>query len=289
MFKDNLLKDKRILVTGGGTGLGKEMVSHFARHGAQVYICGRRGNVLEDTANELKEKYGVDIKHEPLDIRSPQDVDDYIGRIFEEGPLDGLVNNAAGNFISPTKDLSSRGFDAIANIVFHGTFYMTHSVGKRWIELGHKGSIVNILTTWIWTGSPYVVPSAMSKSGIHAMTQSLAAEWGKYGIKINGIAPGPFPTKGAWDRLNPDSNDDGMTNTVPLGRVGEMEELQNLATFLMADGCDYLTGQTIGLDGGQYLTGGGTFSQLDKLSDEDWENMRKLIREANNKDKADRS
>ena len=289
MFKKDLLQNKRILITGGGTGLGKEMASHFAEHGADLYICGRRENVLKETADEITKKYGVKVNYQTLDIRASKDVDDYVQSIFDDGPLDGLVNNAAGNFISPTKDLSHKGFDAIANIVFHGTFYMTHSVGKRWIELGHKGSIVNILTTWIWTGSPYVVPSAMSKSGIHAMTQSLAAEWGKYGIKINGIAPGPFPTKGAWDRLNPGSNDDGMTNTVPLGRVGEMEELQNLATFLMADGCDYLTGQTIGLDGGQYLTGGGTFSQLDKLSDEDWENMRKLIREANNKDKADRS
>ena len=289
MFKDNLLENKRILITGGGTGLGKEMATHFAMHGAELYICGRRENVLSETAAEISETYGTKVNYQTLDIRASKDVDDYIEFIFEKGPLDGLVNNAAGNFISPTKDLSHKGFDAIANIVFHGTFYMTHSVGKRWIELGHKGSIVNILTTLIWTGSPYVVPSAMSKSGIHAMTQSLAAEWGKYGIKINGIAPGPFPTKGAWERLNPDNNDDGMTNTVPLGRVGEMEELQNLATFLMADGCDYLTGQTIGLDGGQYLTGGGTFSQLDKLSDEDWENMRKLIREANNKDKADRS
>ena len=289
MFKDNLLENKRILITGGGTGLGKEMATHFAMHGAELYICGRRENVLSETAAEISETYGTKVNYQTLDIRASKDVDDYIEFIFQKGPLDGLVNNAAGNFISPTKDLSHKGFDAIANIVFHGTFYMTHSVGKRWIELGHKGSIVNILTTWIWTGSPYVVPSAMSKSGIHAMTQSLAAEWGKYGIKINGIAPGPFPTKGAWERLNPGSNDDGMTNTVPLGRVGEMEELQNLATFLMADGCDYLTGQTIGLDGGQYLTGGGTFSQLDKLSDEDWENMRKLIREANNKDKADRS
>ena len=288
MFKDNLLNNKRILVTGGGTGLGKEMALHFAMHGAELYICGRRENVLSETTAEISETYGTKVHYQTLDIRASKDVDDYVESIFEKNPLDGLVNNAAGNFISPTKDLSHKGFDAIANIVFHGTFYMTHSVGKRWIELGHKGSIVNILTTWIWTGSPYVVPSAMSKSGIHTMTQSLAAEWGKYGIKINGIAPGPFPTKGAWERLNPDSNDDGMTNTVPLGRVGEMEELQNLATFLMADGCDYLTGQTIGLDGGQYLTGGGTFSQLDKLSDEDWENMRKLIREANNKDKADR-
>jgi|TARA_B100001093_G_scaffold321787_1_gene307104 NAD(P)-dependent dehydrogenase (short-subunit alcohol dehydrogenase family) len=289
MFKNDLLKDKRILVTGGGTGLGKEMASHFAKHGAELYICGRRENVLKDTADEIITKYDAKVHYQTLDIRASKDVEEYIQSIFDNAPLDGLVNNAAGNFISPTKDLSHKGFDAIANIVFHGTFYITHSVGKRWIEHSHKGSIVNILATWVWTGSPYVVPSAMSKSGIHAMTQSLAAEWGKYGIKVNGIAPGPFPTKGAWERLNPDNNDDGMMSTVPVGRVGQMIELQNLATFLMADGCDYLTGQTIGLDGAQYLTGGGTFSQLDKLSDEDWENMRKLIRNANNKDKADRS
>ena len=290
MFKNDLLKDKKILVTGGGTGLGKEMACHFAKHGAELYICGRRENVLQDTAKEIIDKYKTNVHYQTLDIRASKDVEDYIESIFDNAPLDGLVNNAAGNFISPTKDLSHKGFDAIANIVFHGTFYITHSVGKRWIEHKHKGSIINILATWVWTGSPYVVPSAMSKSGIHAMTQSLAAEWGKYGIKVNGIAPGPFPTKGAWERLNPgNNNDDGMMSTVPMGRVGEMIELQNLATFLMADGCEYLTGQTIGLDGAQYLTGGGTFSQLDKLSDEDWENMRKLIRNANNKDKADRS
>ena len=289
MFKKDLLKNKRILVTGGGTGLGKEMASHYAEHGAELYICGRRLNVLEETANELKEKFNAKVHFETLDIRASKDVDDYIERIFENGPLDGLVNNAAGNFISPTKDLSHKGFDAIANIVFHGTFYITHSVGRRWIELGHKGSIISILTTWVWTGSPYVVPSAMSKSGLNAMTQSLAAEWGKYNIKVNAIAPGPFPTKGAWDRLNPGGNDEGSMGSVPLGRVGEMVELQNLATFLMADGCDYLTGQTIGIDGAQYLTGGGTFSALDKLSDDDWEQMRAMIRSSNNKDKADRA
>ena len=289
MFKKDLLKNKRILITGGGTGLGKEMAIHFAKHGAVLYICGRRENVLKETADEISKKYSTKVNYQTLDIRASKDVDDYVHSIFEESPLDGLVNNAAGNFISPTKDLSHKGFDAIANIVFHGTFYMTHSVGKRWIESSYKGSIINILTTWVWTGSPYVVPSAMSKSGINAMTKSLAAEWGKYGIKVNGIAPGPFPTKGAWERLNPENNDGDMMSTVPLGRVGEMSELQNLATFLMADGCDYLTGQTIGFDGAQYLTGGGTFSQLDKLSDEDWENMRKLIRDANNKDKANRS
>ena len=289
MFKEDLLKGKKILVTGGGTGLGREMAKHFAMHGAELYICGRRQNVLEETANIISSKYDSKVHFDTLDIRDSKDVDDYVQSIFEKGPLDGLVNNAAGNFISPTKDLSPKGFDAISNIVFHGTFYMTHSVGKRWIESSKKGSIINILTTWVWTGSPYVVPSAMSKSGINTMTKSLAAEWGKYGIKINGIAPGPFPTKGAWERLNPDNNDESMMDTVPLGRVGEMIELQNLATFLMADGCDYLTGQTIGIDGAQYLTGGGTFSQLDKLTDDDWEKMRQLIRNANNKDKANRT
>jgi NAD(P)-dependent dehydrogenase (short-subunit alcohol dehydrogenase family) len=290
MFKKDLLKGKRILVTGGGTGLGKEMASHYGQHGADLYICGRRENVLKDTATEIEDKYGVKVNYETLDIRASSDVESYIDRIFQEGPIDGLVNNAAGNFISPTKDLSHKGFDAIANIVFHGTFYITHSVGKRWIEQKLKGSIISILTTWVWTGSPYVVPSAMSKSGLHAMTQSLAAEWGKYGIKVNAIAPGPFPTKGAWDRLNPGGeNDSDFMGSVPVGRLGEMNELQNLATFLMADGCDYLTGQTIAIDGAQYLTGGGTFSALDKVSEEDWEQLRAMIRSSNDKDKANRS
>jgi len=289
MFKNDLLKGKRILVTGGGTGLGREMASHYAEHGADLYICGRREGVLKETADQLISEYGVNVSYESLDIRASEDVDDYIQRIFDEGPLDGLVNNAAGNFISPTKDLSHKGFDAIANIVFHGTFYMTHSVGKRWIESKHKGSIISILTTWVWTGSPYVVPSAMSKSGINTMTQSLAAEWGKYNIKVNAIAPGPFPTKGAWERLNPKGDDESSMGSVPLARVGEMSELQNLATFLMADGCDYLTGQTIAIDGAQYLTGGGTFSGLDKLSEDDWEQMRAMIRSSNDKDKANRS
>ncbi|NCW58626.1 MAG: SDR family oxidoreductase [Proteobacteria bacterium] len=290
MFKDDLLKNKRILVTGGGTGLGKEMASHYAQHGADLYICGRRENVLKETATEIEEKYNVNVKYETLDIRASNDVEDYIDRIFQDAPLDGLVNNAAGNFISPTKDLSHKGFDAIANIVFHGTFYITHSVGKRWIDLKHKGSIISILTTWVWTGSPYVVPSAMSKSGLNAMTQSLAAEWGKYGIKVNAIAPGPFPTKGAWERLNPGGNNDSeFMGSVPVGRLGEMSELQNLATFLMADGCDYLTGQTIAIDGAQYLTGGGTFSNLDKVSEDDWEQLRAMIRSSNDKDKANRS
>ena len=172
MFKKDLLQGKRILVTGGGTGLGKEMATHFAQHGAELYICGRRENVLKETSEEITNLYNCKVQYQTLDIRASKDVDDYVQTIFDEGPLDGLVNNAAGNFISPTKDLSHKGFDAIANIVFHGTFYMTHSVGKRLIEASHKASIINILTTWVWTGSPYVVPSAMSKSGINTMTKS---------------------------------------------------------------------------------------------------------------------
>ena len=163
------------------------MSEHYVQHGAEVVICGRRESVLADTAAEFKDKYDATVRFQPLDIRSPQDVEDFIDVIFQEGPLDGLVNSAAGNFISPTKDLSARGFDAIANIVFHGTFYVTNAVGKKWLEHNIKGSIISILATWVWTGSPFVVPSAMSKSALHTMTKSLAVEWGPHGIMINAI------------------------------------------------------------------------------------------------------
>lgn len=290
MFKDNILQGKKILVTGGGTGLGKEMSEHYIQHGADVVICGRRESVLADTAEEFKEKYGSTVRFQALDIRSAQDVDDFIDTIFQEGPLHGLVNNAAGNFISPTKDLSARGFDAIANIVFHGTFYVTHAVGKKWIEHQIKGSIISILATWVWTGSPFVVPSAMSKSALHTMTKSLAVEWGPNGIRVNAIAPGPFPTEGMTARLSPKGDmQKDSDNTIPMGRMGEMNELQNLATFLMADGCEYLTGQTIAIDGAQYLSGGGTFSQLSKMSDDDWAEIRDMIKKTNDSDKQKRT
>ena len=293
MFKEDLLEGKRILVTGGGTGLGKEMSRYFLKYGAEVIICGRRGEVLQNTANLLMEEEGGNVKFYPLDIRAPQDVDNVIDEIFQEGALDGLVNNAAGNFISRTQDLSHRGFDAIASIVFHGTFYVTHSVAKRWLEKNLKGSVISILATWVWTGSAFVVPSAMSKSGVHAMTQSLAVEWGGTGIRLNAIAPGPFPTEGAWARLSPDQdpNSTGSSSEYslnPMGRVGKMEELGNLATFLMSDGCDYLNGQTIALDGAEYLTG-GTFRHLASLSDKDWEAIKDTIKKTNEKDKAKRT
>lgn len=291
MFRDGLLKGKRILVTGGGTGLGKEMAEDYLRLGADIHICGRRKKVLDDTAAELMDKHGGSVKTHSVDIRVAEAVDETIEEIWASGPLTGLVNNAAGNFISPTKDLSSRGFDAIANIVFHGTFYVTHACGTRWIRDGVPGSVISILTTWVWNGGPFTVPSAMSKAGVNIMTKSLAAEWGQYGIRLNAIAPGPFPTEGAWARLSPGQSTDGdqERDGIPMGRVGQMDELKNLATFLMADGCDYLSGQTIAIDGAAYSAGGGNFSRLSSLKEDDWDRMRDMIRGANDKDKAQRS
>ena len=287
MFKEGLLSGQRILITGGGTGLGKEIAARYVELGADVWIAGRRGAVLERTANDL----GGSVKTHVVDIRDAQAVEAMVQRIWDEaGPLTGLVNNAAGNFISPTKDLSPNGFNAIANIVFHGTFYVTHAVGKRWIAGRHKVTVLSILVTWVHTGSPYVVPSAMSKAAIHVMTKSLAVEWGRHGIRLNAIAPGPLPTEGATKRLRPGGDFSSSAQMNPMRRLGRMEELQNLATFLMADGCEWLTGETIALDGAGYLaTGSGAyFTELDKLSDADWERMRALIKAQNEKDRATR-
>jgi len=292
MFSEGLLKGKRILITGGGTGLGKEIAARYLELGAELWIAGRRGGVLDETSKELVSKYGGSVKTHPVDIRDAAAVDAMVQRIWDEsGPLTGLVNNAAGNFISPTKDLTPNGFNAIANIVFHGTFYVTQAVGKRWIAGGHPGSVLSILVTWVHTGSPYVVPSAMSKAGLHVMTKSLAVEWGRHRIRLNAIAPGPFPTEGASKRLRPGGGSSDSSKTNPMRRVGKMEELQNLATFLMADGCEWLTGETIAVDGGGYLaTGsGGYFTELDKLSDADWEKMRAMIKAQNEKDRAGRT
>ncbi|HTL26716.1 MAG TPA: SDR family oxidoreductase [Burkholderiales bacterium] len=290
MFKDGLLKGKRILVTGGGTGLGKEIADQYLALGAELWIAGRRGAVLDETAKELVAKHGGSVRTHAVDIRDSQAVDAMVQRIWDEaGPLTGLVNNAAGNFVSPTKDLTPNGFNAIANTVFHGTFYVTHAVGKRWIAGGQKGSVVSILVTWVWTGSPYVVPSAMSKAGLHIMTKSLAVEWGKHGIRLNAIAPGPFPTEGATKRLRPGGDFGESTKVNPMRRVGEMSELQNLATFLMADGCEWLSGETIAIDGAGYLATGAYFTELDKLTDADWERARAMIKAQNDKDRAGRS
>ena len=290
MFQDGLLKGKNILITGGATGLGKEIAGKYLQLGANVWIAGRRAGVLEATAQELMAKHGGKVRTHAVDIRDYAAVDAMAQRIWDDsGPLTGLVNNAAGNFISPTKDLTPNGFNAIANIVFHGSFYVTHAVGKRWIEGGHKGSVISILVTWVWTGSPYVVPSAMSKAGLHIMTKSLAVEWGKHGIRLNAIAPGPFPTEGATKRLRPGADFGDSTKVNPMRRIGAMSELQNLATFLMADGCEWLTGETIAIDGAGYLATGAYFTELDKMSDADWQRARELIKAQNDKDRAGRA
>jgi NAD(P)-dependent dehydrogenase (short-subunit alcohol dehydrogenase family) len=291
VLEKNLLKGKRILVTGGGTGLGREMAEKYLELGAEVFICGRRQAPLEATARELMEKHGGSVKTRTVDIRDAAAVDATVQSIWDDGgPLTGLLNNAAGNFISRTEDLSSRGFDAIANTVLHGTFYVTHAVGKRWIAGKNKGSVVSIVVTWVWSGSPFVVPSAMSKAGVHVMTQSLAVEWGRYGIRLNAIAPGIFPTEGAGKRLAPgrDFRDEAMAVN-PMGRTGKMPELQNLAAFLMADGCDFLTGQTIAVDGGANLVNGGSFNELFKWGDAEWARAREAIKAQTEKDKSQRS
>jgi NAD(P)-dependent dehydrogenase (short-subunit alcohol dehydrogenase family) len=283
------MRGQRILVTGGGTGLGRDMAARFLELGAELYICGRRGSVVETTARELMARHGGSVQARAVDIRDAAAVEEMVQWIWNDGgPLTGLVNNAAGNFISRTEDLSSRGFDAIANIVLHGTFYVTHAVGKRWIAGGNKGSVVSIVVTWVWTGSPFVVPSAMAKAGVHAMTKSLAVEWGRYGIRLNAIAPGQFPTEGMLKRLDPEGGRPEGDETNPMGRHGQTHELQNLATFLLADGCEWLTGQTIALDGGGHLANGGSFGELFAWGDDEWRRARQTIEAQNARDKAAR-
>jgi len=299
MLKDGVLKGKRILVTGGGTGLGREMASKYASLGADLYLCGRRKDVVEKTARELAEQYGVRVRAEGLDIRDAEAVDRFVQSIWDDGgPLDGLLNNAAGNFISRTEDLSHRGFDAVANIVMHGTFYVTHSVGKRWAAEARKAiegggepavrSVVSILVTWVFNGGPFVVPSAMAKSAIANMTKSLASEWGRYGIRLNAIAPGEFPTEGMNARLSPGKKTSGREDQNPMKRVGRMSEIQNLSAFLMADGVDWLTGQVITIDGGNSLATGGNFYAYRSYEDDDWARVRESIRSQDEKDRQTR-
>jgi NAD(P)-dependent dehydrogenase (short-subunit alcohol dehydrogenase family) len=290
MFKEGLLQGQRILVTGGGTGLGKVMAERFLQLGADVFICGRRKSVCDATAAELMGKHGGKVASYGVDIRVAAAVDEMVEDIFRSGPLTSLVNNAAGNFISRTEDLSPKGFDAVANIVMHGTFYVTHAVGRRWIAGKHKGSVVSIVVTWVENSGPFVVPSAMSKAAVTTMTRSLAVEWGRYGIRLNAIAPGVFPTEGAAKRLRPGEEPGAATRKVnPMGRFGQMEELQNLATFLLAPGCDWLNGEMITVDGGQSLVSAGGFYDLREWSDEQWRSAREAIQAQNAKDRAARS
>jgi NAD(P)-dependent dehydrogenase (short-subunit alcohol dehydrogenase family) len=294
------MKGQRILVTGGGTGLGQAMAERFLELGADVAICGRRKGVCDATADAWRAKFPqARIDTFGVDIRVAQAVEEMVEALFESGGLSGLVNNAAGNFISPTEALSPRGFDAIAGIVFHGSFYVTQAIGKRWVAQAKAGqwkagmpyrSVMSIVTTWVDNGSPYVVPSAMSKAGIDIMSKSLAVEWAKYGIRLNTVGPGEIPTEGMSKRLNPGEQPGQRSiERNPMARPGLMSELQNLAAFLMAPGqCDWLTGQSIMMDGGSALATGGNFYELRSWSDDDWRVARERIEAQNAKDRAAR-
>lgn len=291
MFRDGLMNDQRILITGGGTGLGREMSEAFLKLGAEVHICGRRQGKLDETADELTSASGGKVIGHACDIRDPEAITAMVDAIWKHGPLTGVVNNAAGNFVSRTEDLSVNGFNAISDIVFRGTFYVTLEVGKRLIEQKLPGNFLSILTTWVWNGGPFVVPSAMSKAGINAMTQSLAVEWGRYGMRFNAIAPGLFPTEGMSARLSPGGRGGNSHDEMnPMGRHGEMHELANLAAFLMGPGAGWVNGQTIAIDGGGYQAHGGNFyGALKDLGDEEWGAMRAMIKGTNAADKAGRT
>jgi NAD(P)-dependent dehydrogenase (short-subunit alcohol dehydrogenase family) len=301
MYASDLMAGQRILVTGGGTGLGRAMAEKFLSLGADVAICGRRKAVCDETAALWRERFPARrIDTFGVDIRVAAAVDEMVEALWQAGGLTGLVNNAAGNFIAPTESLSARAFDAIANIVFHGSFYVTQAVGKRWVGEARAGrwqpgqpcrNVLSVIVTWVDNGSPYVVPSAMSKAGIGVMTKSLAVEWAKYGVRLNAVGPGEIPTEGMSKRLNPGEEPGARSReSNPMARPGRMSELQNLASFLMAPGqCDWLTGQSIMMDGGSALATGGNFYELRSWSDADWQAARDRIEAQNQKDRQARS
>lgn len=292
IFRRDVLDGKSILVTGGGSGLGLEIAKALHSMGAVVHICGRRADALAAAATAIARDSATKVHWHICDIRDADQIDTMLDAIWQIGPLTGLVNNAAANFIAPTRQLSPRGFRAITSTVMDGSFFVTLAIGKRWIDEGIRGSVVSNLVTWVWTGSAFVVPSAMAKTALHAMTMSLAVEWGPYGIRLNATAPGPFPTESAWEKLNPipDAKSSATSDdTVPMRRFGQMPELQNLIIFLLSDGCDYLTGQTIAIDGGQHLAGPGTFADLSNLTDAQWQAAREAIQQSTARDKASRA
>lgn len=271
MFEPNLLKGRRILVTGGGTGLGLSMGRRFLELGAELVICGRREEVLRAAADELGRDNAGKVEIHRCDVRDAAAVDAMLEAIWASAPLDALVNNAAGNFIARSEELSPRAIDAVLGIVLHGSAYCTTGCGRRWLAEGRRASVLSIVTTYAWTGSAYVVPSAMAKAGVLAMTRSLAVEWGGRGIRLNAVAPGPFPTAGAWERLVPRADLARVFETQnPLGRVGQHLELANLASFLLSDGAGYINGEVVTIDGGEWLQGAGQFNFLSRLSEEDW-------------------
>jgi NAD(P)-dependent dehydrogenase (short-subunit alcohol dehydrogenase family) len=271
MFVADLLKGKRVLITGGGSGLGKSMARRLMELGGEPIICGRRAGLLEETADELRAATGGAITWKPLDIRDAEAVESTVAQIWEEGAIDALINNAAGNFLARSETLSHRALDAVIAIVLHGTAYMSLACGRHWIAEGQPGHVLSIVTTYAWTGSAYVVPSAMGKAGVLAMTRSLAVEWGPKGVRFNAIAPGPFPTEGAWERLVPRQDLAEMFETRnPLGRPGQHQELTNLVAYLLSDQSTFINGEVITIDGGEWLAVAGQFNFANVLSDEEW-------------------
>ena len=274
MLKENSLENKVILVTGGGSGLGKSMVKYFLELGANVVITSRREELLIEVAKEFNSKHNSEVFPIACDVRKIDEVENVINKSYKKfGKIDCLVNNAAGNFISPTERLSTRAFDAVIDIVLKGTINFTLSLGKKWIKEKSDGNILNIVTTYSWTGSGYVVPSACAKAGVLSMTRSLAVEWAKYKIRSNAIAPGPFPTKGAWERLLPGDLKEKFdpSKKVPVGRVGEHQELSNLAAYLLSDYSSYINGEVITIDGAEWLKGAGQFNHLEMITDQMWD------------------
>ena len=274
MLKENSLENKVILVTGGGSGLGKSMVKYFLELGANVVITSRREELLIEVAKEFNSKHNSEVFPIACDVRKIDEVENVINESYKKfGKIDCLVNNAAGNFISPTERLSTRAFDAVIDIVLKGTINFTLTLGKKWIKDKSDGNILNIVTTYSWTGSGYVVPSACAKAGVLSMTRSLAVEWAKYKIRSNAIAPGPFPTKGAWERLLPGELKEKFdpSKKVPVGRVGEHQELSNLAAYLLSDYSSYINGEVITIDGAEWLKGAGQFNHLEMITDQMWD------------------
>lgn len=281
MLQPGSLKNKTIVITGGGTGLGRSMGKYFLELGANLVITSRKKEVIEKTAAELSKETGGKVLAIPCDVRKYEEVENVIRQSETEfGAITGVVNNAAGNFISPTERLSHRAFDIIVDIVLKGTYYTTLAAGKNWIEKKQPGTFLNIVTTYAWTGSGYVVPSACGKAGVLALTRSLAVEWAKFNIRSNAIAPGPFPTEGAWSRLLPGelARQFDPSKRVPLKRVGEHQELANLAAYMMSDFSSFVNGEVITIDGGEWLRNGGEFSHLEAIPDQVWDQIEKSRR-----------
>jgi len=279
MFQAGLLKDKTFVITGGGTGLGAEMAKRFAELGAHAIVLGRRKEKLDEVVSQIQRAGGKASAH-VCDVRDFSMVQEVAGRV---GRVDGLVNNAAGNFLAAAEDLSANAFKAVVDIVLNGSFHCTSAFGRRMIEGGKGGAILNILTTYAWTGSAFVLPSACAKAGVLALTRSLAVEWAAYKIRVNAIAPGPVPTEGAFSRLMPDPSIEEMArNRIPLKRFGTPREIADAAVFLMSDGAGYITGDCLTVDGGEWLKGAGEFSYA---TDFDRDNLKQMLKAMRGKEK----